>query len=113
MLQQCAITLRDRRNIIGTFLFETSSFNSCKRMRLHTMKGLSDGCRPLRGLDLFFWRVPGAYAPGFMLTPAPRGNHHPAITRAHPFTHERSVPARSFFPSSPSSRIAYERLRKR
>src|SRR5437762_10311217 len=47
MLQQCASTLRDRRSIIGAFLFGTSSFNSCKRMRLHTMNDLSDGCRPL------------------------------------------------------------------
>jgi len=31
-----------------------------------------NGCRPLRGLDLFFNLDPGANAPGFMLSPAPR-----------------------------------------
>ena len=34
--------------------------------------GSVKGCRPLRGLDLFFDLDPGANAPGFMLAPAPR-----------------------------------------
>jgi hypothetical protein len=34
-----------------------------------------EGCRPRRGLGLFSRRVSGAYAPGFMLTPAPRVIH--------------------------------------
>src|SRR5882724_9086243 len=77
-LQPSASTLRDRRSIIGRFLFGTNSFNSWKRMILHTMKDLSDGCRPLRGLAIVFndgflgFRC--AHAPGFMITTASRAN---------------------------------------
>ena len=44
-------------------------------LRYHEIEhtnGSVKGCRPLRGLDLFFDLDPGSNAPGFMLSPAPR-----------------------------------------
>jgi len=50
-------------------------FRKMVHLRYHEIEhtnGSVKGCRPLRGLDLFFDLDPGANAPGFMLSPAPR-----------------------------------------
>jgi hypothetical protein len=40
------------------------------------LRGSVNRCRPLRGLDPFCGFDPGAYAPGFMLTPTSRAGEN-------------------------------------
>ena len=63
------------------------SFRKMVHLRHHEIEhtnGSVKGCRPLRGLDLFFDLDPGANAPGSMLAPAPR-----AVTQLYDYPHGR------------------------
>src|SRR6266513_6311158 len=65
-------TLQSRKNIIGRLHFEMSLFNFYWQTELNTTRGLFDGL-PLASRASFVCGLfPGAYAPGFMLSSAPR-----------------------------------------
>ncbi len=56
--------------------------------------------RPLRGLKLFIgWLDPGAYAPGFMLTRAPRADPVAHASHPHPLPTGKGIHRKGEFPS--------------
>ena len=59
-------------------------FRKMVHLRHHEIEhtnGSVKGYRPLRRLDLFFDRDPGANAPGFMLPPTPRAGEYTSLKR--------------------------------
>jgi hypothetical protein len=51
---------------------DTSQEQASRSPEFERPRGSANGCRPLRGLDPFFLIDPGACAPGFTLSCAPR-----------------------------------------